>query len=58
MFMLEIIFEQSVVEIPVSCRVTTKCPKYSFIALDALVTIIYLILLIKFGFQKPLLIFD
>ena len=56
--MLEIIFEQSVVEIPVSCRVTTKCPKYSFIALDALVTIIYLILLIKFGFQKPLLIFD
>ena len=52
MFMLEIIFEQSVVEIPVSCRVTTKCPKYSFIALDALVTIIYLILLINSVFKS------
>ena len=52
MFMLEIIFEQSVVEIPVSCGVTTKCPKYSFIALDALVTIIYLILLINSVFKS------
>ena len=52
MFMLEIIFEQSVVEIPVSCRVTTKCPKYPFIALDALVTIIYLILLINSVFKS------
>ena len=50
--MLEIIFWAICLEISVSCRVTTKCPKYSLIALDAqFVTIIYLN---KFGFQKTL----